>query len=197
MDSKRISLDHTDLNYNMPELGKFNVFNGINLIKTHYLIYFHRGKKITILREPMDTLSSYYIHMCRNKKNYVGSIDDFLESKMGIIWLKKHLQYYIKLKKSKHNNLLIIKYMDLQKDLNILLANVIIQMGMAVDKELISLTLSKVTREKLISSEKSQKKSISSFSAIKNYDNIQSQISDDNKKLILELNVLYFSILDL
>jgi c-di-AMP phosphodiesterase-like protein len=116
---------------------------------------------------------------------------------MGIIWLKKHLQYYIKLKKSKHNNLLIIKYMDLQKDLNILLANVIIQMGMAVDKELISLTLSKVTREKLISSEKSQKKSISSFSAIKNYDNIQSQISDDNKKLILELNVLYFSILDL
>ena len=187
---KEIKMTHMDLNKNMPELGNMNTFNGISLIKTHRLIYFYSGKKITILRNPIDTLCSYYTHMLRNDE-FTGSINKFLNSRFGIKLLRKHLNFYSKLKQKTNSNLIILKYTDLTDNPKYVLETVLSEMNILIDYNLLNKTLKEVTRENLIIAEKKQEKSISTFSSNKNYENIKAEISERNYAGISDLDNLF------
>lgn len=111
----QVTHNHVTLNRLMPEIFQKSIRERsyIGYYKTHYILPFRKRKIIFLIRNPFDSLCSYYEYLLRTHDCHYSSINEFIKSNKGISLYIKHLKFRDKIMKYNKDNL-IIKYEDIE-----------------------------------------------------------------------------------
>jgi len=141
------TINFEKLNIYMPEFG-YNLYTVDSfflpynrIIKTHkrYSFLFRNQKAIYILRNPIDTLKSFFIYNKNLEIPYLESdnLESFIRSKFGISGYIKHFMSWDK----KVNCL--VKYEELQSDTQLAFTKILRFLSLPLDNEKILIAIEK------------------------------------------------------
>ena len=179
-------VNHKIVNSISPEFGKGFIYKykGLTLIKSHKLfsrLFFIGKPKITIIRDPYDTLLSYFSYVSRISGIKINSrsINEFLSSPHGIRNYKKYVNFFYK---NKNNpKWLIIKYEDYILDPKLFHFKINSFIGINYNDSQIDHVINFTSRKRLsLDENKSKSKLEINFSKKKNYNNLKILINKKN-----------------
>ncbi|WP_154859589.1 sulfotransferase domain-containing protein [Cyclobacterium xiamenense] len=192
-DNKEISFSHDELNYFMPEFGKGTFFRAdrYRFLKSHRIFFPTLFKHLIVIRNPFDSLCSYFEYNKRIDSNFSLDINSFLLSKKGINFYSQHL------KLASRSNGLVIVYEDFIENKVAFIKGLFEFLSFSYTEDEVDKLVKGIDRNKQILIEsRSGLGEVKNFSKEKNYDRYKELISGENLKVIESLDILFCELRD-
>ncbi len=190
------NLSHTYLNAHMPEIFQRTprAASYFPIYKSHHIFPFRNKRMLLALRNPFDSLCSYYAFSQKRNPLKYPSIDSFLRANEGIKAYRKKLDRIVHLHQKHPFENYVVFYEDFIENPKTILIRVLLfidpsnQSVDTIADELIDLLNRKNMREW---EEREDNSQLKGFSAQKNHDDLRRQISPDLAEIIEQLDVEY------